>query len=201
MFGKLFPAGIFKPAPVVELPKFGDLQYGYYGRIEATEAVPFAKLIAAVPGLGGVNNIIDSEWLKFAYRGKILLIPRACPVRNVSRSTVTSFTNGKQVTHNGKSYHIWMISGGSSAVDDSEYTRFLGPLVGAAGQPRWDTYTFADITQSNLANKSPIGTVTANLSGTLGVIRGRTAAMSWSTHPVGSVAVDLGWRPVLELIP
>lgn len=201
MFGKLFPAGIFKPAPVVELPKFGDLQYGYYGRIEATEAVPFAKLRAAVPGLGGVNNIIDSEWLKFAYKGKILLIPRACPVRNVSRELVGSFGNGKPVSHNGKSYTIWIISGGSSAVDDSEYTRFLGPLVGGAGQPRWDNYTFADIAQSNLANKAPVGTVTANISGGQGVVRGRTGAMTWSTHPNNSVAIDLGWRPVLELIP
>ena len=201
MFGKLFPAGIFKPAPVVELPKFGDLQYGYYGRVPAKDAMPFATLMAAVPGLGGTTNIMNSEWLKFAYKGKTILIPRACPIRNVSRNIVAGYGNGKTVSHDGKTYTIWIMSGGSSEAEDSDYSRFIGPLVGAAGKPRWDNYTFADISQSNLPNLAPCGTVTANLSGSLAVVRGRTGAMTWGTQPAGTVAPDIGWRPLLELIP
>lgn len=201
MFGKLFPAGIFKPSPDIEPPKFGNLDLGYYGRIGSDDAVPFAKLMAACPGLVGVNNIINSEWMKYIYKGKTILIPRACPLRNVSRALVAGYANGKIVSHNGKSYHIWIMSGGSTAGEDSDYTRFIYPLMGLGGHPRWDNYTYSDIAQSNLPNQAPVGTVTANVAGSQGVIRGRTNAASWSTHPANTVAADLGWRPLLELIP
>lgn len=127
-------------APGPKRLKKGTMQEGFFGVFPNSEIMD-GKTIAAKTGLteGSLLNN-DTDWLKFAWKGKILLRPQK-PVRNNfdwDMLNEKGLVFGTEIEHNGVKYKVRLHHG---AVNDpfnndapdkeakgSEYNRLILPL-------------------------------------------------------------------------
>jgi hypothetical protein len=199
-------AGNYKPKPVGPPLLFGNEELGYYGRVPSTEFITYYQLAAALslPSMGDYN-LPAVEWLRFAYKGKVLYIPRANHIRTISWQAVANqgFLAGRTLTVQGKQYKTRMVNGGVDANADSEWRSLMCRVVAGSvtGQPDWDNYELKDINFSSLGSFNTTGTLSSELVGGKAVIRGLNQMNQFQPLERNDGDRYVGWRPVLELIP
>lgn len=200
MISRLLPiAGYYKPKPAIALPSKGDLQLGYFGRVQAADFIDGPALLSALSiGALGWWNVPSSEWLKFALGGKTLYVPRGCLARYVSYNQIQGQgLTGRSVTVRGKQYTVRLLT-------DSEWTTLMPRVTaggGNGGTGVWDTYTFPEISQSSAGGFNRVGTLTSTTVDGKAVTRALATNVQQSSLAVKAMVSDfLGWRPVLELV-
>lgn len=66
----------------------GDMECGFFGELTSVDFISYADFIALV-GTGGTANVATGgKWLKFAYKGKILIVSMAEAAKNISWNTL-----------------------------------------------------------------------------------------------------------------
>jgi hypothetical protein len=144
----------------------------------------------------GSWNIFTSEWLKFAYKGKTLYMPRACVTRTFSYNQLQNqfLTAGLPITVNGKTYKVRLIT--------TEEWSDLIPRVtvtASGGQGDWDNYTFVQISEGSGGVSDRVGTLTASTLDGKAIYRAAVTNINNTQTAVKSIVSTLiGWRPVLE---
>lgn len=214
MISKLFGAGSFKPTPAIPegtVLLFGNAQLGYYGRVSSASLITGDEL-ATLCGLTGgtlIPNHSNAEWLKFAYKGKILYVASR-NYRNLipySDLTTRQLGEGKNVFIKDKPYKVRLLEGGlyDGDVNVNEWDDLIYRVCPSApgALPKWDTFTpeeFMAMAGAPNGKGSSWTKTTYTYNTQTKVIRGGTTVRdySWRTHSNSQNAI--GWRPVLEMI-
>lgn len=207
MIGKLFgTARALKNQLEVYQPLKGNLALGYDGVFPASALITRQELMRVL-GEGSIVRMYGdrTDWLKFYLDGKTLWVavsPIGVTVNYRSLLTKGLLTGGKIVTIDGKRYKVRALTGtGGSA---SEWERLLYRVAASSViQPadRWDTIPDASLTVSAYDNRTYIYSISPDLVGSNVLLRGKNLINVVFNIADNATYSDIGWRPVLELIP
>lgn len=207
----------------------GTMQEGYFGLVSSSELTTGDSLASLVGLSDGTSQFSTTNWLKFAYKGKVLFVAQK-PIRyNLSWSKINevgAVMGTKQVAIKSLNYKVRLLQGAltnpseNNATDrgakGSEWNRLMLAVHEQVKNKNWaypayvesDIQDFGtDFTDADLITNSNYGSgyrswcqeTTKNNSSDR-VIRGGDG-VSISDYAI-SVGKDTttGWRPVLELI-
>lgn len=213
----LHGAGHYKPTPPApdgSILLFGDDHLGYYGRVRAASLITgdaLASLCTLTAGIPIVGHS-DTEWCKFAYKGKILFVAAHFLRHTISYSALyaKNLVDGRLVTIGGKQYKVRLLSGGDYAGEsvNNEWDNLIYRIapsapVKVAGMQKWDTFTADDFlrvpggsAEKGLSMCS--NTYTYNTSGR--VVRGNPTFGNYNFINQNDAYIFYAWRPVLELM-
>jgi hypothetical protein len=211
-------AGNYKPKPPVPdgaVLVFGDTQLGYYGRIKASKFIT-GDALATLCALNAGTAIAahsNTDWCKFAYKGKTLFVAAHILRHTISYGDLNSkqLVAGKLVIFNGKQYKVRLLSGGEyeGDLDNNEWDDLIYRIAPSAPTKpatlqKWDTLTpddFLAIPGAGSGNKGATMCSTAytyNVSNR--VIRGDGTFNAYGSIGQGEANIFRGWRPVLEQV-
>lgn len=205
----------------------GSINAGYFGTVPSSQFITGNSLASMIGLSAGTILNSSTDWLKFAYNGKILFSPMK-PIRyNLSWNDINSANavNGsKTVSIGGLTYKIRLWRGAENTpanyVDSdkdaigSEWNKLMLPIHEKAPSS-WLYNGFAGTTEdwginfsdSNLGvNKNyTVGSYTwcqerRSDNTTNRILRGNLGVEYSSALDAQSVSTDFGWRPVLEVI-
>lgn len=206
----------------------GTMQEGYFGAVPASSFITGDSLASAVGLSAGTSQNSTTDWLKFAYKGKILFVAKK-PIRyNLSWDSINTanvVTGAKTTTIQGLSFKVRLFNGAltnpsSTGTDKgakgSEWNRLMLPIHAQAADKSW---AYPDNVESDIPNWG-IGFTDADLlthnsygngsyswcqevyggDSAYRVLRGDygVSYSIWSTS--SSPNTYCGWRPVLELV-
>ncbi|PIC59116.1 hypothetical protein CSV80_00910 [Sporosarcina sp. P12(2017)] len=205
----------------------GDMQAGYFGRVPAAELFTGSELSAAVGISAGTLQHNDTDWLKFAYEGKILFRPMKTIRHSISWDHINAAgcaLGTKTVSKNGLNYKVRLMKGAnkdpagaySSAVNhNSEWNKLMLPIHIEAKNKDWMypgnvesnvPYWGIDFTDADLLTHNTHGDgsyiwcqeVAEAASSRLS--RGGDGVSYSYSGPPSSAHARRGWVPVLELL-
>lgn len=199
----------------------GDMQAGYFGTVPASEIFTGSAIASAVGLSYGTLQNNETDWLKFAYEGKILFRPMKSIRSNLNWSVINSagcVDGTKQVGKGALVYKVRLMGGlkkdwvslSNSAIG-SEWNKLILPLHEKSIKNNWDV---VDVESNipNWANFSDIDLLTKEEFGNGATVickeklysecisRGRSGAEQKIKIGISEVNPSLGWAPVLELI-
>jgi hypothetical protein len=181
----------------------GNAQLGYYGVVDATEFITGDELAALVGLTSGTAIPNTGEWLKFAYKGKILYVAKQ-PFRNFisgNQLAAANIVNGnRQVTWLERNYLPRLLFGGASTPGNgSEWNDLIYRVhVNDPTGTFWEQFTNEQLVvgvgngRTTWCQEVPAGSR---------VYRGYASLTEWTTGGLGSATATTGWRPVMELVP
>jgi hypothetical protein len=205
----------------------GDMQAGYFGTVSANDFITGNALCSAIGLSVGISQYSNTDWLKFAYKGKIQFVAMK-PIRYyLSWNHINSAgaIYGKSITIDGLTYKVRSFRGAehdptnSYADTDrdaigSEWNDLMLPIHANAATgswaypayagtvPNWGIgFTNADLlTHFNDGNGSyTLCQETNDTNPNYRILRG-SFGVSFSNSLPGSFAeTTFGFRPVLEL--
>ena len=215
------------PGPII-LAK-GTMQEGYFGLVTSAEMITGDALTTLVGITQGTSQNSTTNWLKFAYKGKVLFVAQK-PIRYSlswdSINAVGAVTGTKQVAIKSLNYKVRLLQGAltnpseNNAADlgakGSEWNRLMLAVHEQVKNKNWDypAYVEADIqdfgtyfTDAELYTKNNVGNgtyswcqETTKSDSSSRVIRGLTGVSYSNWNTSSHTTSHLGWRPVLELI-
>lgn len=215
------------PGPII-LAK-GTMQEGYFGLVTSAEMITGDALTTLVGITQGTSQNSTTNWLKFAYKGKVLFVAQK-PIRYSlswdSINAVGAVTGTKQVAIKSLNYKVRLLQGAltnpseNNAADlgakGSEWNRLMLAVHEQVKNKNWayPAYVESDIqdfgtyfTDADLITKSSFGNgsyswcqETTKSDSSARVIRGYTGVSNSSWDTSSTVHATYGWRPVLELI-
>lgn len=206
----------------------GDMQAGYFGTVPASALFTGSELSSAVGISAGTLQHNTTDWLKFAWKGKILFRPTR-PIRHtISWDNINAagcVFGAKVVKKNGLDYKVRLMKG--ALTDPSKYTdsdrgakgsewnRLMLPIHEKAADKSWayPAYVETDIpdwgigfTDADLLTHSTHGNgsyqwcqETRNDNTASRVIRGNAGVSRSDAGTASSANANYGWAPVLEL--
>lgn len=207
----------------------GTMQEGYFGLVTASEMITGDALAVLVGITQGTSQFSTTNWLKFAYKGKVLFVAQK-PVRyNLSWDSINSVgavMGTKQVAIKSLNYKVRLLKGAltnpseNEATDrgakGSEWNRLMLAVHEQVKNKNWayPAYVEGDIqdfgtyfTDADLLTNSSFGNgsyswcqETTKSNSSYRVIRGDNGVSYSIWYTSSSVYAYYGWRPVLELI-
>lgn len=229
MFEQLLSAGKLSNRLPLPGPKdliTGDSNLGFYGEFPASEFITFPDLSAAVGVTEGTLPQTNEKWLKIAYAGKILYIPKT-PVRHnlswadLNSHQVVSAMQDTQIPIRGYNFRVRLMQGSNtnpypSASGDAaggqystgtEWNKIMYGLMPSAVQPAdMEGISLANYTTSELGF-SPIGDgscpwVMETAINDGAVLRTDGSGNIKYISQLAKTFKDTyrGWRPVLEYV-
>lgn len=215
------------PVPGPQTIQTGNTAQGFYGEVAAGDFITGSAL-ATMVGLTAGTLINDTtNWLKLAYQGKTLFIPKLCIRQSVSWTQMNAAgvvrpESNKRVIIGGQTFLVRLMRGANvnpytgatttsrdpaetwgSEFNDLIYNLLAGVTASSRKDPRLASYDGSDL------GLSPLGPGSAYICQELysdpAYCVQRTNA-SGTIDTIARTAVGLadqyrGWRPVLELIP
>lgn len=215
------------PGPVV-LAK-GTMQEGYFGLVTSSELINGDSLASLVGLTAGTSQFSAVNWLKFAYKGKVLFVAQK-PIRNNlswdNINAVGAVTGTKQVAIKSLNYKVRLPQGALTNPSEtnttdrgakgSEWNRLMLAVHEQVKNKNWayPAYVESDIqdfgtylTDADLITNSSSGNgsyswcqETAKNDSSYRVVRGTLGVSSLYWSTSSTVTADSGWRPVLELV-
>lgn len=207
----------------------GTMQEGYFGLATSSELITGDALASLVGLTAGTSQFSTTNWLKFAYKGKVLFVAQK-PIRyNLSWDSINSVgavTGTKQVAIKSLNYKVLLPQGAltnpseNNAADlgakGSEWNRLMLAVHEQVKNKNWayPAYVESDIqdfgtyfTDADLITNSSFGNgsyswcqETTKSDSSVRVIRGFIGVSYSFWYASSGVTASLGWRPVLELI-
>lgn len=225
LVGKLKEPGYVLPNNLGPGPQVligGDASAGYFGEVMAAEFItPEAVMNMNKPTVGKAINV-STQWLKFVYRGKILLVCKYAAWQDVKRTDLRAVNiyPGVEITVGENRFiHRCMridivdptsitdavihTPGSNKNLDQSEWGSLMFPVLSqaAGGLGRWANFSKAGM--GWFAVDSPGNVCLTYESPKNGIgfcyIGGFNGA-GWKNVATGNSASWMGHRPVLELI-
>lgn len=212
MNGRLIQgAGHYKPLPEGTVLLFGDLQLGYYGRIPSSKLINGNDLAALCTLTTGTPVYNDTEWFKFAYKGKTLFFSSRILRHTLSFTELESkgLIAGRTVTIGGKQYKVRVPSGGNFGGDptvndwDPLMYRICPTAPAPGGLQKWDNISADHINSADPGSTIKAATFCSNVytyNTNNRVVRGNPGLENYNQVNQGDRYSLYGWRPVLELI-
>jgi hypothetical protein len=205
----------------------GDMQAGYFGTVSANDFITGNALCSAIGLSAGISQFSNTDWLKFAYKGKIQFVAMK-PIRyNLSWDRINSAgaIYGKNITIDGLTYKVRSFRGAehdptnSYADTDkdaigSEWNDLMLPIHAEATTgswthpqyvgtvPNWGIgFTDADLlTHRNYGNGSYTWCQEVQDTYTIErVVRGYNGVAYLYSVTASGFSSYTGFRPVLEL--
>lgn len=193
------------PTPIETPPDFslvhgsntivaGDVNYGFYGEVSATDFISGDDLASLIGLTAGISQNSDAGWLKVVDGNKMLLIAKKTFRHTISWNNINEANAvfGRMITIDGVRYILRLLS-------TAEWDRFMYPLHTSHpnGAPAWANYSDSDLlVSSSYGNGSYSWTSTPQSSGR--VYRGYSG-VTYSSDTTPSIAgIGYAWRPVLE---
>lgn len=194
--------------PGPQIIKVGDLDFGYFGFVSAVELITGDALALDIGLSVGTAQFSDAGWFKWAYNQKILFVAKKSFRHSISWDQIHAIGavfGTKTVSIGGKTYKVRLLTGGNGQ-----------PASGAGGEwnmimygvhqnhlPPWDYYNDQDLQTHNSHGNGSYSwcqeTSSANASHR--VVRGHGGVSIFGTYTSSVTLADIGWRPVLELVP
>lgn len=207
----------------------GTMQEGYFGLVTASEMITGDALTTLVGITQGTSQNSTTNWLKFAYKGKVLFVAQK-PIRHSvswdAINTAGAVMGTKQVAIKSLNYKARLLQGAltnpseNSASDlgakGSEWNRLMCAVHEQVKNKNWDypTYVEADIqdfgtyfTDAELFTKNNVGDgtyswcqETPKSNSSDRVFHGGGGVSYANWGASSNTHSNFGWRPVLELI-
>lgn len=207
----------------------GTMQEGYFGLVTSAEMITGDALTTLVGITQGTSQNSTTNWLKFAYKGKVLFVAQK-PIRHsVSWDAINNagaVMGTKQVAIKSLNYKARLLQGaltnpsedGASdrGAKGSEWNRLMCAVHEQVKNKNWDypAYVEADIqdfgtyfTDVDLITNSSAGNgsyswcqETVKSNSPYRVVRGYYGVSVANWSTSSSKGSNGGWRPVLELI-
>lgn len=207
----------------------GTIQEGYFGLVTASEMITGDALTTLVGITQGASQNSTTNWLKFAYKGKVLFVAQK-PIRyNLpwdAINTAGAVVGTKQVAIKSLNYKVRLLQGaltnpsedGASdrGAKGSEWNRLMCAVHEQVKNKNWDypAYVEVDIqdfgtyfTDVDLITNYSAGNgsyswcqETIKSNSSSRVVRGNDGVSLVSRNTSSFVHSNYGWRPVLELI-
>lgn len=215
------------PGPTVLMK--GTMQEGYFGLVSSSELINGDSLASLVGLTAGTSQFSTTNWLKFAYKGKVLFVAQK-PIRHSlswdNINSVGAATGTKQVAIKSLNYKVRLLQGAltnpseNNATDrgakGSEWNRLMLAVHEQVKNKNWayPDYVESDIqdfgtyfTDADLITNSSSGNgsyswcqETAKSDSPGRVIRGYNGVSVSAWFTSSNVYANFGWRPVLELV-
>lgn len=206
----------------------GDMQAGYFGTISANDFITGDALCSAIGLSVGTSQYSTTDWLKFAYQGKILFVSQK-PIRyNLSWDNINAVGavyGSSTVTINGLTYKVRSFRGAEHDPTDSytdpdrdaigsEWNDLMLPIHANAATgswahpayagtvPDWDIgFTDADLlTHISYGNGSYTWCQEVNDTRMVDrVYRGYSGVSHLGSNTASYASANYSFRPVLEL--
>lgn len=207
----------------------GTMQEGYFGLVTASEMITGDALTTLVGITQGTSQNSTTNWLKFAYKGKVLFVAQK-PIRHSvswdAINTAGAVMGTKQVAIKSLNYKVRLLQGaltnpsedGASdrGAKGSEWNRLMCAVHEQVKNKNWDypDYVEADIqdfgtyfTDVDLITNSSAGNgsyswcqETIKSNSSVRVVRGNFGVSNTSWNTSFGTPSSYGWRPALELI-
>jgi hypothetical protein len=204
----------------------GTMEAGYFGTVPSSEFIDGDTLASQVGLTAGTSFNANTDWLKFAYEGKILFSPMR-PIRyNLHWSRLNNIGvvfGTTTIKLNNLTYKVRLWRGAKnnpmSAINDdldtigSEWNNLMLPLHVNAPD-KWSLPNFAGVSEnwgteftdadffvgSGYNGRSTICQESFESNTNEHVVRGYRAIEESTTHYKATTSSNNGWRPVLELV-
>lgn len=206
----------------------GDMQAGYFGRVPASELFTGSELASLVGISQGTLQHSDTDWLKFACKGKILFRPMKAIRYSISWNHINEANcvfGDKTVKKNGMTFKVRLMKGASTdpsknnnsdrGAKGSEWNRLMLPIHERAKNKDWNypDYVESDIpdwgvgfTDADLLTNSAHGDgsyvwcqETTESNSSFRVYRGYGGVSGSNWGTSSDSSSYRGWAPVLEL--
>ena len=201
--------------------EFGDAELGFYGELAPGTFYSADEMSQEVQYSDGSIFSSDPGWFKFAYKGKVLLVPKG-NLRNVinwqslyqagliygtgdaglSPSPSNSpVPQNKSIYIDGVQYRVRVLRGSVSDPESGpggEWDDLIGRMVNG----EWGDYNPRDLDIDSGTGNSTL-CMESDASGNGAVVRGGSSGTSWygiRDKNEGSYSQYRGWRPVLEMV-
>ena len=91
----------------------GNMQAGWFGEVPSSDFITGDALARMIGITAGNSQYSDTEWLKFAYMGKVEFIAKKIIRYSINWSSINSAgcVFGKEITIKGKTYKVRLIKG------------------------------------------------------------------------------------------
>lgn len=169
----------------------GDLNYGFYGEVSATDFISGDDLASLIGLTAGISQNSDAGWLKVVEGSKMLLIAKKTFRHSISWDNINSVgaVFGKIITIDGVKYIVRLLS-------TTEWDKFMYPLHinHPNGSPVWANYSDCDLLVKTSCGNGGYSW-TSSLSR-----RGGDSITDTASPASSSNGSFLGWRPVLEAL-
>lgn len=170
----------------------GDVNYGFYGEVSATDFISGDDLASLIGLTAGISQNSDAGWLKVVDGNKMLLIAKKTFRHTISWNDINAVDAvfGKIVTIDGVKYVLRLLS-------DAEWDRFMYPLHTGHpdSAPNWANYSNADL---NVGTGDGRYCWVSTASSSNRVFRGGSGITYSGGNAPSTALGDNGWRPVLE---
>jgi hypothetical protein len=206
----------------------GDMQAGYFGTVSSSDFIDGDSLAGAVGLSAGISQYSTTDWLKFAYEGKILLRPMKAIRMAISWDSINDASvvfGDKTVTIGELDFKVRLMKGALTnpskdgnpdrGAIGSEWNTLMLPIHEEAPSD-WANPKFVnsptedwavDFTDGDLLTHHNYGKgsyvwcqETIEGSGDSRVIRGYYGVSNSGLFPSSDSSSYLGWAPVLELV-
>ena len=207
----------------------GTMEQGWFGEVPASDFITGDELAKLIGLTAGTSQYSNEQWLKFAYMGKVELVPKKPFRYGISYDQIKAVgcvDGSKIIEHKGKKYKVRLFKGktegkqnDSSAYNgtinhNSEWNKLMLPIhanapsnwahKGNVKSPTEDwgvDYTDADLlTHYNHGNGSYNWCQEYGNSTSGRSMRGN-GGVSYASYSRSSYSYsDSGWRPVVELV-
>lgn len=216
-------------SPGPDMLSKGTMQEGYFGLVTSTEMITGDALTTLVSIVQGASQNSMTNWLKFAYKGKVLFVAQK-PIRyEVSWDAINNagaVMGTKQVAIKSLNYKVRLLQGAltnpsengasDAGAKGSEWNRLMCAVHEQVKNKNWDdpAYVEADIqdfgtyfTNADLITRSSAGNgsrswcqETVKSNSSYRVYRGYSGVSYSDRNESWNTSATQGWRPVLELI-
>lgn len=203
----------------------GTMEAGYFGTVTSEDFITGDALASAIGLTAGTSQNSMTDWLKFAYEGNILFVPKK-PIRNnLSWNDINAadaVTGTKIITVQGVTFKVRLFKGAVTnpatgtdyGAKYSEWNRLMLPIHAQASDKSWayPNYVESDVpnwgvgfTDVDLITHSSYGMGSYSwcqevYDSYYRVVRGLNGVSFISIASSTNVANGFGWRPVLELV-
>lgn len=181
------------------LPAQGNKDLGYYGEVPADKFITGSSL-ASQMGIATSNPVdLNSPWLKFAFKGKILYIAKHPLVNFISWQALNNagvVDGTRTVRIDGRLFKVRLITGVNDGT--GEWNNLIYRVH--ASDPTatyWARFSNADLYVGVGDGRT---TWCQEMVSNRYVYRGYGSLTDYQTGLIGSATATTGWRPVLELV-